>query len=331
MKKILVTGAEGFIGSHLTEKLLDEGFKVKAFVLYNSFNSIGWLNQSKSRRNLEIYFGDIRDPENVVNAMKDCFQVVNLAALISIPYSFKSSKLYFDTNLYGSLNILNAAKKCKLKKIIFTSTSEVFGSCQKSPMNELHPINSQSPYAASKSASDQLAKSFYASFKLPIVTIRPFNTFGPRQSLKSIIPTIITQALKKPNNIKLGNIHTGRDFNYVRDITTAYLKVIKSKNKHIFGKDYNVGSGTCLKITKIIDIISLILNKKITVKIDNKRLRPNNSEVINLIADNSKFKKEFNWKPEFSRNKHLISSFKETIEWYEKNIDKFQNIKNYNF
>ena len=332
MKKILVTGAEGFIGSHLTEELLGCGYKVRAFVLYNSFNSVGWLNQIRSNKNLEIYFGDIRDSENISNALNGCDQVVNLAALISIPYSFESSKLYVDTNIYGTLNILNAAKKKKLEKIIITSTSEVFGSCKKSPMDEMHPLNSQSPYAASKTSADQLAKSFHASFDLPIVILRPFNTFGPRQSLKAIIPTIITQALKKPKNIKLGNINTARDFNYVKDITSAFLNVIESQNKKIYGQDYNIGSGKYLKISEIIKIISSILKVKLNVNFESKRLRPKQSEVLKLIADNTKFKKEFNWAPKFSKNdKHLIQSFRETIKWYEKNLDQFKSFKNYNY
>ena len=331
MKKILITGSEGFIGSHLTEELLRNGYKVRAFILYNSFNSVGWLKELNKNKNLELFFGDVRDPENVEKAIKGCHQVIHLAALISIPYSFFSSKVFFETNVKGTMNILNSAKNNNLEKIIITSTSEVFGTCQKSPMGEDHPINSQSPYAASKVAADQLAKSFYASFKTPVIILRPFNTIGPRQSLRAIIPTIITQILNSKKKIKLGNINTSRDFNYVKDITSAYLKVVKSKNKKIFGQDYNIGSGSHYKINEVLKIISKIINKKIKINVEKKRIRPYQSEVLKLVADSNKFKKMFKWKPKYSSKKNFELSLKETINWYKKNLNQFKNFGNYNY
>ena len=331
MKKILVTGSEGFIGSHIVELLLKQGYKVRAFILYNSFNSKGWLEDLNKHKNLELLFGDIRDSENVEKAVKGCDQIVHLAALISIPYSFFSSNSFFETNVKGTINILNSARKNNIEKTIVTSTSEVFGTCQKSPMSELHPLNAQSPYAASKIAADQLSKSFYASYKLPVVILRPFNTFGPRQSLRAIIPTIITQFLNNNKKIKLGSIDTIRDFNYVKDIAKAYLKVIESNNKKIFGEEYNIGSGTYFKISDIVNIVSNNLKKKIALKVDKQRIRPNNSEVLKLIADNNKFKKMFNWNPQFSSKKQFTIAINETIQWYGKNLNKFKNYNNYNY
>ena len=328
MNKILVTGAEGFIGSHLVEDLLSNGYKVKAFVLYNSFNSIGWLNQLQKKKNLEIFFGDIRDEENIIRAMHGCSQIVHLAALISIPYSYYSSKNYFDTNLFGTMNILNASRKLSIKKIIVTSTSEVFGSCKKSPMNELHPINAQSPYAASKASVDQLCKSFNFSYRTPVVILRPFNTFGPRQSLRAIIPTIITQLIYS-EELKIGNINTYRDFSYVKDISSAFIKVIKSNNKKIFGQEFNIGSGHSYKIIEIIDLIADILDKKKKIKIDKKRIRPNKSEVLKLIADDRKFRDVF--KSSRNNKKNIKIALMETIDWYKKNINYFENIKFYNY
>ena len=262
--------------------------------------------QKKKFRN---FYGDIRDEENVIKAMKGCSQVVHLAALISIPYSYYSSKNYFDTNLFGTMNILNASRKLKTKKIIVTSSSEVFGSCKKSPMNELHPINAQSPYAASKASVDQLCKSFNYSYETPIIILRPFNTFVPRQSLRAIIPTIITQ-LTYSEEIIIGNINTYRDFSYVKDISSAFIKVIKSNNKKIFGEEFNIGSGYSYQISEIIDLVADILGKKKKIKIDKKRIRPNRSEVLKLIADDKKFRNTFK---SSRNNKRMKIALKETI------------------
>ena len=283
--------------------------------------------KSGTKKKLEIFYGDIRDEENVIRAMKGCSQVVHLAALISIPYSYYSSKNYFDTNLFGTMNILNASRKLKTKKIIVTSSSEVFGSCKKSPMNELHPINAQSPYAASKASVDQLCKSFNYSYETPVVILRPFNTFGPRQSLRAIIPTIITQ-LTYSEEIIIGNINTYRDFSYVKDISSAFIKVIKSNNKKIFGEEFNIGSGHSYQINEIIDLVADILGKK-KIKIDKKRIRPNRSEVLKLIADDKKFRNTF--KSSRNNKKRMKIALKETIEWYKKNINLFENIKFYNY
>lgn len=332
MKKILVTGSEGFIGSHIVELLIKKGFKVKAFILYNSFNSKGWLEEIKPNKNLEFFYGDIRDYENVQLAVKGCDQIIHLAALISIPYSFYSSNSFVDTNINGTLNILNAARKQKIKKIIITSTSEVFGTCKISPMSENHPLSPQSPYAASKIAADQIAKSFYTTYKSPIIILRPFNTFGPRQSLRAIIPTIITQSLKTKNNkIKLGNVDTFRDFNYVKDISNAFLKVVSSNKKNIFGEEYNIGSGSAIKIKDVVNIVSNKLNKKIQIISDKKRYRPNKSEVLKLIADNKKFKKTFNWKPSISNKKVFNSVIQDLIFWYKDNQLKYKDTNNYNY
>ena len=331
MKKILVTGSEGFIGSHIVELLIKKGFKVRAFILYNSFNSKGWLDEIKPNKNLEFFYGDIRDYENVKFAIKGCDQIIHLAALISIPYSFYSSNSFIDTNLKGTLNILNAARIQKIKKIIITSTSEVFGTCKISPMSEEHPLNAQSPYAASKVAADQLAKSFYATYKSPIIILRPFNTFGPRQSLRAIIPTIITQSLKsKDGKIKLGNVNTFRDFNYVKDIANAYLKVISSNRKEIFGQEYNIGSGSAIEIKNVVKIVEKKLKKKIITIQDKKRYRPNESEVLKLIADNKKFKKTFKWKPFVSNKKIFNDIINNLITWYKDNQSKYKDINNYN-
>ena len=332
MKKILVTGSEGFIGSHIVELLIKKGFKVRAFIFYNSFNSKGWLDEIKPSKNLEFFYGDIRDYENVKNSMKGCDKVIHLAALISIPHSFYSSKSFIDTNVTGTLNILNASREQKIKKIIITSTSEVFGTCMASPMNEKHVLNPQSPYAASKVAADQIAKSFYATYKSPIVILRPFNTFGPRQSLRAIIPTIINQSLRSKNNkIKLGNINTFRDFNYVKDIANAFLQVVISSKKEIYGQEYNIGSGRAIRIKDIVSIVEKKINKKINIILDKKRYRPNKSEVLKLIADNKKFKKTFNWIPLVSNKKKFDEIIYDLIVWYKNNKAKYRDTDNYNY
>tara|TARA_B100000989_G_scaffold296008_1_gene278300 strand:- start:850 stop:1848 length:999 start_codon:yes stop_codon:yes gene_type:complete len=332
MKKILVTGSEGFIGSHLVELLLSKGFKVRAFVFYNSFNSKGWLDYIKPNRNLEFFFGDIRDYENINNAIIGCDIVIHLAALISIPYSFHSSNSFVETNIKGTLNILNSSRKNNIKKIIITSTSEIFGTCKVSPMSENHPINPQSPYAASKVGADQLAKSFFYTYKSPVIILRPFNTFGPRQSLRAIIPTVITQILKNKNNkIKLGNIDTYRDFNLVTDIVNAFLNAVLSNKKEIYGQEYNIGSGVLIKIKDIVKIVEKKLNKKVIIISDKKRLRPKSSEVLKLISDSSKFKKTFNWKPKVLNKKKFILSINDLVDWYMNNIKSYKDFNDYNF
>ena len=233
MKKILVTGADGFIGSHLCENLIKNGFKVKALTLYNSFNSWGWLDQSKYSKKMEIISGDIRDESSALNATKDCDGIVNLAALIAIPYSYEAPSSYIETNVKGTLNLLNASKRNKIKLFIQISTSEVYGTAQETPINENHPLNPQSPYAASKVSSDNLALSYFYSFNLPVVIARPFNTYGPRQSLRAVIPNLITQLLNDKKNIYIGNLDTTRDFNYIDDTTNGLISIINNYKKCI--------------------------------------------------------------------------------------------------
>lgn len=323
--KILVTGADGFIGSHLTEKLIDEGYDVKAFVLYNSFNSWGWLDfiSQNHKNNLEIFQGDVRDPNGVKEAMSDCDSVLHLAALIAIPYSYHSPDTYLETNVRGTLNVLQAAKTLNLEKIIHTSTSEVYGSAQFVPISEKHPLQGQSPYSASKIAADQLAYSFYTSFNLPIITLRPFNTYGPRQSARAVIPSIISQIASGKDRIKLGLTSPTRDFNYVEDTVNAYLATLK--NNDVFGETINVGSNYEISIGETVNLIAKLMKKDITIISDKIRLRPEKSEVNRLWADNSKAKNLINWYPKYYGLKGLEKGLEKTISWFTTK----QNLKLY--
>ena len=322
--RILVTGAEGFIGSHLIENLVSKGNKVTALILYNSFNSYGWLEHiDKSKfKKIKIISGDIRDFQSILSFMKQVDVVINLAALIAIPYSYKAAKSYVDTNIIGTQNILEAARILKTKKIIHTSTSEVYGTAQIIPIKENHPINSQSPYAATKAGADQLVKSYHYSFDLPVTILRPFNTFGPRQSMRAVIPTIIGQALKG-ENIHIGNVKTTRDFTYVLDTVEAFSKAISAKN--INGEEINVGSNYEISIKEIIITISEILNKKLIIKIEAQRVRPKSSEVERLVCSNKKAKKLLNWSPKLNGKKGFKEALKRTIQWFSKK----ENLKFY--
>ena len=287
--KILVTGAEGFIGSHLVEKLLKKNYKVRALVLYNSFNSWGWLEKFRNgKKNLEVILGDIRDKENVELFTKGIDVIINLAALIGIPYSYKASRSYIETNVLGSLNILNSGIKNNIKQVIQISTSEVYGFQKKFPINEDSPLNAKSPYAASKIAADQLSLSFYKSFNLPVSIIRPFNTFGPRQSARAIIPTIITQALKN-KIIKLGSVYPTRDLMYVDDAVNGICAAIGKKKT--FGQVINLGTGFEISIKKLVEIIGKVLGNKIQYISENKRKRPKASELDRLLSLKQKSKK----------------------------------------
>tara|TARA_B100001173_G_scaffold105778_1_gene91584 strand:+ start:528 stop:1538 length:1011 start_codon:yes stop_codon:yes gene_type:complete len=320
-KKILVTGSEGFIGSHLVEKLLKLNFSVTALIQYNSFNSLGWLKDIKNQNKLTIIFGDIRDPQCTDKICKNADIIFNLAALISIPYSYNSTKSYIDTNILGTNNILHSAKKFKVKKFIQTSTSEVYGTPMTVPIKETHPLNAQSPYAATKIASDQLALSFYLSYDLPVTVIRPFNTFGPRQSLRAIIPTIIDQFIDEKNNfLKLGSINTKRDFNFIDDIVDGFIKTI-NKNS-IIGEVVNIGSGKEYSIKDIIKIVEKISGRKLKLLQESKRIRPKKSEVQRLLADNKKALKLLNWYPKYSSKKNFEIAIKTTFEWFKKNGKK---------
>lgn len=326
MKKILVTGADGFIGSHLCENLIKNGFKVKALTLYNSFNSWGWLDQSKYSKKMEIISGDIRDESSALNATKDCDGIVNLAALIAIPYSYEAPSSYIETNVKGTLNLLNASKRNKIKLFIQISTSEVYGTAQETPINENHPLNPQSPYAASKVSSDNLALSYFYSFNLPVVIARPFNTYGPRQSLRAVIPNLITQLLNDKKNIYIGNLDTTRDFNYIDDTTNGLISIINNYKKCI-GETINIGSGYEISIKQIYELLSNAMKKKKKLIQEKQRLRPSKSEVYRLICDNKKLIKLTNWKARNSGQVNLIKGLTKTIEWYKKeeNLIKFKS------
>ena len=319
--KVLITGSEGFIGSHLTELLVKSGYKVTALTLYNSFNNIGWLKNidKKILKKIKIFSGDIRDKSLVDEIVKNKDVVINLAALIGIPYSYKSVESYIDTNVKGTMNLLNSAKKFRVKKFIQTSTSEVYGTAKYVPIDEKHPLLGQSPYAASKIASDQLALSYYRSFNLPVTILRPFNTFGPRQSLRAVIPTIISQCLFNDGVIKIGNINTTRDFIYINDTVNAFKLAIK--NKKILGEVTNLGNNFEISIKDIIKIVSEITNKKIKIKIENKRIRSKKSEVFRLHSDNRKAKKILKWKLGYPGIKGFKKGLLETINWQLNNRD----------
>ena len=316
MKKVLITGADGFIASHVTESLVREGYSVRAFVMYNSFNSWGWLDQVsvETKKSIEIFAGDIRDPHGVNDAMRGCDAVLHLAALIAIPYSYHSPDTYIDTNVKGTLNVLQAARELGVKRVIHTSTSEVYGTAQFVPITEEHPLQGQSPYSASKIGADQLAYSFYSSFNLPVVIARPFNTYGPRQSARAIIPTVITQIANGAKQLKLGTITPTRDFSYVQDTVNAFIATLKSDNA--LGEVVNFGSNFEISIADIVALIAEQMNVKIEITADIERMRPAKSEVERLWADNSKAKKLFGWSPAFAGRDGLARGIQETISWF---------------
>ena len=313
-EKILITGAAGFIGSHLCEFFVKRGYDIVAFDRYNSNSQFGWLDLSPYKKRMKCILGDIRDYESVYKSMKNCKTVIHLAALIGIPYSYFSPLAYVKTNIEGTYNILEAAKNLNMKNIIITSTSEVYGSAKYLPIDEDHPINCQSPYAASKSAADQLALSFYKSFKLPVKIIRPFNTYGPRQSSRAIIPSIINQCQRNKNgNIFLGNLYPTRDLSYVEDICEAFFCVFKSKK--LIGEVVNVGNNSNTSMKNLALKISKLMNVKIRIKSSKYKIRPKLSEVENLRCNNKKIKKYTKWKPKT----RLENGIKKTIEWIKSN------------
>ena len=316
MKNIFITGGSGFFGSHLIEYLVNLGFKVTALIEYNSFHDYGWLKElkEKKRKGINFIFGDIRDNSFILNSTKKQDVIINLAALISIPHSYTSVKSYLDTNIIGTYNVLEASKNNNIKQLIHTSTSEVYGTALYSPIDEKHPLQPQSPYSASKISADNLVLSYYYSYNLPVTILRPFNMFGPRQSTRAIIPTIITQILKK-NIIELGNLNVSRDFNFATDIAEGFRKSIL--NKKAIGQTINLGSGLEIKITDLIEIFKNISNKNFKVKLNPSRLRPKNSEVFKLVACNKKALKLLNWKPRFKSKVNFIKALKITFDWYK--------------
>jgi NAD dependent epimerase/dehydratase len=315
-KKILVTGADGFIGSHLTEELLRRGYDTRAFVYYNSFNSWGWLDtlDRDLLKSLDIFAGDIRDPHGVKQAMKGCDVVLHLAALIAIPYSYHSPDTYVDTNIKGTLNIVQAARELGVEKVVHTSTSEVYGTALFVPITEDHPLQGQSPYSASKIGADQIAMSFYSSFDTPVAIIRPFNTYGPRQSARAFIPTVITQIASGARAIKLGALHPTRDLNYVADTVAGFIAV--AENARSVGEVINIGSNYEISMGDTAAMIADIMGVKIEILTDLERLRPGKSEVERLWADNSKASKLLNHEPLYAGKDGLRRGLAKTVEWF---------------
>jgi NAD dependent epimerase/dehydratase len=313
---ILITGADGFIGSHLTEALVRQGYKVRAFVLYNSFNSWGWLDHCppEVKGQFEVFAGDIRDPHGVKEAMKGCDMVLHLAALIAIPYSYHSPDTYVDTNVKGTLNVLQAARDLDVWRVIHTSTSEVYGTARFVPITEEHPLQGQSPYSATKIAADQLAYSFYASFGLPVVIVRPFNTYGPRQSARAVIPAIITQIANGKRQIKLGAVTPTRDFNHVQDTVAGFIAAMQSDRG--LGEVINLGSNFEISIGDTAELIAEVMNTEIKIITDQSRLRPEKSEVERLWADNTRAKQLFGWQPSYGGREGFKRGLAETAKWF---------------
>lgn len=316
MTKVLVTGADGFIGSHLTEALVRQGHEVRAFVLYNSFNSWGWLDHCPPdvKGRFEVFAGDIRDPHGVKEAMRGVGAVLHLAALIAIPYSYHSPDTYVDTNIKGTLNVLQAARTLGVGRVIHTSTSEVYGTARFVPITEDHPLQGQSPYSATKIAADQLAYSFYSSFGLPVVIVRPFNTYGPRQSARAVIPTIITQIASGRRQIRLGAISPTRDFNFVGDTVNGFVAALNADLG--LGEVVNFGSNFEISIGDTARLIAEAMNAEIEILTDETRLRPENSEVERLWADNTKASRLFGWQPGYGGREGFKRGLAETVEWF---------------
>ncbi|MGV8982699.1 NAD-dependent 4,6-dehydratase LegB [Clostridium sp.] len=318
--KVLVTGADGFIGSHLVEALLKEGKQVKAFVYYNSFNSWGWLDSlpKEKLKEIEIFSGDIRDPNGVREAMKGIDEVYHLAALIAIPFSYYSPDSYVDTNIKGTLNVLQAARELETERILVTSTSEVYGTAKYVPIDENHPFQGQSPYSATKIGADRIAESFYRSFNMPITIVRPFNTYGPRQSARAVIPTIITQLLAGITEIKLGALLPTRDFNYVKDTSQGFIEIAKSKKT--IGEEINIATQMEISIGQLAQELIKQINPNAKIICDDQRIRPENSEVERLLGSNTKIKELTNWSPKYT----FEEGISETIEWFKENLEKYK-------
>lgn len=323
-KAIFITGAEGFIGSHLVERSIDENFAVYALVLYNSFGDIGNLKflPKEKLKKIKIIYGDLRDPSTYEECIKKTDYVINLASLISIPYSYIAKKSYLQNNIIGSSELFNLCIKHKVKKVVHFSTSEIYGTPKKIPIDENTKLNPQSPYAASKLAVDHLAKSYFYSFDMPLIILRPFNNFGPRQSRRAVIPEIICQMLKS-NKIFLGDISTKRDFLYVEDTVSAVFKIL-NKSK-IYGEEFNIGSSSYYKISEVVKILKSIINKKVEIKIDPNKIRPKKSEVKVLLCNSNKANKILNWKPRCASKKEFYLKLKQTVKHYENNLNFYEN------
>lgn len=321
MKKVLVTGADGFIGSHLTELLLEKGYEVKAFTYYNSFNTWGWLDTFPKDvlNEIEVFCGDIRDPNGVKTAMKGVDEVFHLAALIAIPFSYHSPDSYVDTNIKGTLNVLQAARELGTQRVLVTSTSEVYGTAQYVPIDEKHPFQGQSPYSATKIGADRLAESFYRSFDLPVTIVRPFNTFGPRQSARAVIPTIISQLLSGKTEIKLGSLTPTRDFNYVKDTVNGFYEI--SVSDKTIGEEINIASQHEISMGELAEEIISQINPSATIVCDEKRVRPKKSEVNRLLGCNTKIHELTNWKQQYS----FEEGINQTIEWMKGHMSAYKS------
>jgi NAD dependent epimerase/dehydratase len=322
-KNVLVTGADGFIGSHLVETLLDEGCEVKAYTYYNSFNSWGWLDTfpRKKLKNIEVVTGDIRDPNGIRTVLKEMDIVFHLAALIAIPFSYHSPDSYIDTNVKGTLNVLQACRDYDIERVVVTSTSEVYGTAQYVPIDEKHPLRAQSPYSASKIGADKIAESFFLSFEMPVVIARPFNTYGPRQSARAVIPTIITQLLNGKKNILLGSLHPTRDLNYVGDVCKGLIAL--SKFDEAIGREVNIGSGTEISIGSLAKLLMELTGTEAEISSEGIRRRPDKSEVERLVCDNRLIKEITGWKPETTLKEGLLN----TIEWFsdKENLNRYKD------
>lgn len=325
-KRILVTGADGFIGSHLTEELLGMGCSVRAFVLYNSFNSWGWLEDTpvELRGKLEVFPGDIRDRHRVEEAVQGCQVVFHLAALIAIPYSYHAPQSYVETNVLGTLNILQAARKLGVERVVHTSTSEVYGTARIVPISEEHPLAAQSPYAASKIAADQLALSFFHSYATPVVVIRPFNTYGPRQSARAVIPTVITQLADGQRTVRVGSLHPTRDFSFVQDTARGLIRGAEAEAA--VGEVINLGTGYEISVGDLVYRIAGLMGVQVEIASEAERIRPAASEVERLLSDNSKARQLLGWEPEYAKAEGLEKGLAATIAWFTRaeNLGKYR-------
>lgn len=316
-KKVLVTGADGFIGSHLAEALVRHGCAVRSMVWYNSFDSWGWLDavEPHIRHSMEVVMGDVRDANSVRAAVKGCSLVFHLAALIGIPYSYRTPESYIDTNVHGTLNVIQAGRDFAVEKVIHTSTSEVYGTAQYVPIDEVHPLRAQSPYAASKIAADQIAMSFYYSFATPIAVVRPFNTYGPRQSARAVIPTIIIQIAGGSRTIRLGSVHPTRDFNFVDDTVRGFIAAAESDRT--IGEVVNVGSGFEISVGETVQMIADVLGTEVGIEADDSRFRPEGSEVERLWANHAKVRTLTDWLPQFSGQEGFRKGLTATCRWFQ--------------